>query len=365
MPASMPSTGHELPDLFRYGDGSRVLMRADWPKRRAEIAAAIVPAEYGELPPARALFPMEKFRPSVTSFEGKRYLRPWLAVDGAEGLLFFPEVYLPSGPGPFPVIVSGDGCWPMNDKIPREVVTRGVILALFNREAFMFDGTTPKEEPFDLRHAFPGDYGALTAWAWGYHRTIDYLLTLPEVDPARIAVMGHSRGGKAALLAGATDERIAVTCANQSGCGGAGCFRWQGEKSETLRDILAQFPHWFAPDLHRYLGRETELPFDQHSLKALIAPRALLTTEALGDPWANPEGSWQTHRAAREVYRFLGVEDKIGIRFRAGPHDQTLLDWQALLDFMEVQFQGKASREPFDQGPFDLPPAHAWCAPLS
>ena len=143
-----------------------------------------------------------------------------------------------------------------------------------------------------------------------------------------------------------------MTSANDSGCGGAGCFRIQGPNSETLADILRNFPFWFAPGLKEYIGKEHLLPFDQHSLKALVAPRALLTTEALGDPWANPTGTWQTHAAAKEVYRCLDVPQRIGIWYREGGHQHGLADWTALLDFADWQFRGKQPATRFDSNPF-------------
>src|SRR5437763_10803261 len=109
----------------------------------------------------------------------------------------------------------------------------------------------------------------MAAWAWGYHRAVDFLVTLRSVDKDRIAVTGHSRGGKAALLAGAIDARVALTAPNCSGCGGAGCFRFRGPQSERLADILQSFPGWFTPRLRDFIGREDQLPFDQHELKAL------------------------------------------------------------------------------------------------
>jgi dienelactone hydrolase len=355
---------HELPDLFRFDDGTRVQSRSDWARRRAEIAGALVPIEYGELPPHRpATTRFELKRSSVDRFGGAELRQYLISMAAVPRIAFLLDLLIPTSSGPFPAIVSGDACWPLNDEVPREVLKRGVILAHFNREQIVPDKSEPEEEPA-LRHAFPGDYGALAAWAWGHQRVIDLLLTLPEVNPGQIAVTGHSRGGKTALLAGAMDERIALVHANQSGCGGAGCFRWQAEKSETLADILRQYPHWFAPGLKDFIGREEALPFDQHSLKALVAPRPLLTTESLDDPWANPEGTWQSHRAAREAYRFLGAEENIDIQFRHGPHDHALADWVALLDFMEVHFRGKAPVPPAEANPFlDLPPAQHWQAP--
>jgi hypothetical protein len=207
-------------------------------------------------------------------------------------------------------------------------------------------------------------FSALSAWAWGYHRCIDHLVTRDDVRHDQIAITGHSRGGKAVLLAGATDERVALTAPNNSGCGGAGCYRWQGSGSETLSDILRAFPYWFGPQLHTYIDRESSLPFDGHSLKALVAPRALLSTEALDDLWANPSGTWQTHRAAREVYKFLGAEEQIGIWFRAGEHLHGLSDWRACLDFADWRLRDKAPSYAFDANPFpNMRPAFKWTAP--
>ena len=207
----------------------------------------------------------------------------------------------------------------------------------------------------------PGDCPALAVWAWGYHRAVDALFQLDFVDQDCIAVVGHSRGGKAALLAGACDERIALTSANCSGAGGAGCFRFLGAGSETLADVLHAFPHWMSPNLAQFAGREDTLPFDQHFLKALIAPRALLTTEALQDLWANPLGTWLTHLAGREAYRFLGVPDRMAIRVREGGHDHCTADWLALLDFCESVFRGRARAVNLEVNPFPgLQPSFNW-----
>ena len=123
----------------------------------------------------------------------------------------------------------------------------------------------------------------------------------------RLATTERVMGGKTVLLAGATDERIAVTGPNDSGSGGAGSFVWQGPESENMGHGKEMIPYWYGPDLWQYIGKETEMPFDQHFLKALVAPRALVSTEALGDVWANPSGTLKTHLAAKEVFKFLGT----------------------------------------------------------
>jgi hypothetical protein len=188
--------------------------------------------------------------------------------------------------------------------------------------------------------------------------------TLDVVDKKHIAVTGHSRGGKTALLSGATDERIALTAPNNSGCGGAGCYRLQADGSEDIAAIIKNFPFWFAPHFRDFIGKIDRLPFDQHTVKALVAPRALLSTEALKDLWANPKGTQQSYSAAKEVYDFLGAGDRIGIVFRPGGHDQNADDWAALLDFADKQFFGRSVERRFDKLAFpDAERGYLWKAP--
>ena len=246
-----------------------------------------------------------------------------------------------------------DLCWRYaTDMVVSEILNRGMILAQFNRVEIVSDVPYSTNRVGGLYEVIPsGTFGAIAAWAWGYHRCLDVLISMDFVDTFRIAVVGHSRGGKTTLLAGATDERIALTSANNSGAGGAGCYRVKGPQSETLADLIDAFPYWFGPLMKDYVDTENELPFDQHFLKALIAPRALLTTEGLGDLWSNPTGTWQTHLAAKEVYRFLRVEDRIAIHFREGGHDHSLADWKAFMDFMELQLCGQEMERLFNCNP--------------
>jgi hypothetical protein len=193
---------------------------------------------------------------------------------------------------------------------------------------------------------------------------VDYLLTRADVDPKHIAITGHSRGGKTVLLAGALDERIALTAPNDSGCGGCGCYRVMGSKAETLEMITRNFPYWFEPHFAEFAGHEDRLPIDQHSVKALLAPRALLETEALADLHANPQGSQQTFLAAREVFEFLGAADQIGIGWREGQHDHTITDWTALLDFADWRFFGKRPGRSFGTLAFpQSPKIYDWAKP--
>jgi hypothetical protein len=348
------ASGVALPDLFRFENGAHVRRREDWRARRQELLDAIVPLQYGGLPPAPARSRGETLHASpVARLNGARNITCRVVTGPDRSFSFILNLLAPAGEGPFPVVITGDACWRyVTDEIAGEVLRRGNVLAQFNRVELAAD-IPNADRTTGIYPLYPeATFGALAAWAWGYHRCIDVLEQMEFVDRTRIAVVGHSRGGKASLLAGATDERIALTAANDSGCGGAGCYRRQGLDSETLADIVKRFPYWFGPRFGEYIGRESELPFDQHFLKAAVAPRLLLTTEALGDLWANPTGAWETHVAARAVYRFLGVEERIGIWYRAGGHAHTQADWETLLDFMDWHFGGRQPQLRYDRDPF-------------
>ena len=344
-------TAAGLPDLLRFNDGRRVSTPAQWPARRAELLEALQAIQYGHLPPPLAVAASRLHSTMVSSQEGPTATQYRLTA-GPHGVSWLVTVHLPAGAGPFPVVVDGDGCWGYpTDEVLFAVARRGYALAAFNRVELAADDSSSGRD-VGLYAAFPeGDFGALAAWAWGYHRVVDFLHQVAGIDPTRIAVTGHSRGGKAALLAGATDERIALTAPNNSGCCGAGCSRFPDEGGERLADITRSFPYWFSPRLAEYVGREAELPFDQHALKAAVAPRPLLSTEARGDMWASPRGTRLTYEAAREIYRFLGVENRTGIWYRDGGHAHTLEGWNTLLDFADLQFYGKPAARSFDLHP--------------
>ncbi|HLH54007.1 MAG TPA: acetylxylan esterase [Verrucomicrobiae bacterium] len=194
--------------------------------------------------------------------------------------------------------------------------------------------------------------GTLAAWAWGFQRCVDYLVQDPDVDPTRIAAVGHSRNGKAALLAAAFDERISIAFPHQAGCGGSAPSR--GTVGESVKAINDRFPHWFNSNFKAFNEATDRLPFDQNCLVALCAPRAVLFSAAQEDQWANPAGQFEVLEAADRVYTLLGCQGlqttqmpplrqlagkRLGYYIREGKHSMTADDWRVFMDFAEGQWK--------------------------
>jgi len=197
----------------------------------------------------------------------------------------------------------------------------------------------------------PADRGTIAAWAWGFHRCVDYLVTERRIDRRRLATVGHSRNGKTALLAAALDERIALTIPHQAGCGGTAPSR--GTVGESVKRINESFPHWFNAEFKKFNEQTQRLPFDQNALVALCAPRPVLFSNAVEDQWANPNGQFEVLQTADPVYRFLKaggleaktvpplgqlVKSKLGYYIRPGKHSMTSGDWEVFLEFADAHF---------------------------
>lgn len=273
---------------------------------------------------------------------------------------------------PVPVFVFGDHFNAETSKdhlahypgIPTNTITaRGYAYVAFNfNDLAPNDYAAVEDEPKLLpRNKVHAEYGSqcpdgakgtLAAWAWGFSRVMDWIETRPELDVRRVAIVGHSRGGKAALWAGAQDARIALTVANNSGAGGVRALRERLPGAEQIADFRREgVGHWFADAFHSYAGREAELPYDAPDLLGLIAPRLLYIASAADDAWGGPAGEFAAVRKAA-IARAGNGEDgfpyaeypgaggcvtrgPIGYHVRAGKHKLLPEDWVRFMDFAD------------------------------
>jgi hypothetical protein len=382
----------ELPDPLVMLDGTKVATREDWfDKRRPELKALFQYYMYGELPPAPPKVEAKVEHEDPAAFGGKATLKEIaLTVAPPEVPPIRLLVVVPNRrKGPVPAFVgmnfSGNHSLVRDPKVRvqtgwiypnypgvknnhsteasrdsnaeswslEQTVDRGYAAATF------YNGDVDPDRPDErggLRPYLktlggatgPGECATIAAWAWGIHRAVDYLVTDKDIDTKRIAVFGHSRLGKTALLAAAFDVRIALAIPHQAGCGGTAPSR--GKVGESVKQINDHFPHWFCAAFKEFNNQPEKLPFDQDCLAALVAPRPLLFSNAVEDTWANPAGQFQVLKAAEPVYQFLGVPglgvgtipppgklagDRLAFFIRPGKHSTTREDWKAFLDFAD------------------------------
>ncbi len=356
----------ELPNPFLFTDGTPVRTPQDWPRRRAELKDLFQDYEYGHLPPKPKTMTVKRGA-KVVDKDNQVVLEDFdvnLAQDDKTFTMHVRLALPADAKAPVPVVVqSGFG---------RRSAASGQRFALFARRGYAVAECQFNEVALDNKdrartvgvYRLFGDRidcGALLAWAWGVSRVIDALEGVDAVDTKKVVVTGHSRYGKAALLAGAFDERIAVTVPSHSGCAGCSPYRFIYGRSEQLHNIVGAFPHWFRPDFNQFVGKVEHLPVDQHELIALVAPRALLATEGTQDAWINPQGSQLTYRAAKKVYDFLKAGDRISIRFRPVGHIPSNED---LLAYADHVFFQKALPEEFGKPAYpEEPNGFAWDVP--
>lgn len=250
-----------------------------------------------------------------------------------------------------PVRGSRDGRWPVG-----MILSRGYGLATFFKgdlDPEWDDGFSNGVHPLFYRQGQtfpdPDEWGAIGAWAWGYSRALDYLETDKDVDAERVSTIGHSRLAKTALWAAVSDTRFAMAYPNNSGCCGAAISR--RAYGETLETMIIHYHYWYCQNFWKYAGHEDLLPFDQHELIALMAPRPVYVASGEYDRWSDPVGEFLSVSEASKVYEFLGLkgvgtcempgpwtplhDGLIGYHMRSGPHDITTYDWAQFLDFCD------------------------------
>ncbi len=350
----------QLPDIFTMDNGERLTNPADWEKRRAEIYKTAIELQYGTIPPAPEFLEVETLYVGKTSNSYKI-----ITGTRANPVSFRMQLYHPNIPAPYPVIVDGDMCFPYhthNDYI-KTALDKNIAWAFFDRTELAHDIRGEGRRQGQLYKTYPEyTFGALGAWAWGYSRCVDALLSLGLADESAIIFSGHSRGGKTAMLAGALDTRATIVNPNETNAGSCSCYRihmsalnerGEEKKSETLADLYSRFDFWLGEGMAQYTERENELPFDCHFLKAMIAPRTLFISEAVHDIWGNPIGSWQTTKAAEELFDFLDAKDQLFWYFRDGSHSHALEDVQMLVNLIEHKLHGAPLSENFFRRPFE------------
>ena len=359
----------KLPDPFLFEDGSRVRTKEDWLRRREELFRIGVELPYGDRIPTP-----EYFRTDPLCLGSESHTYRITAGPKDCPVSFYMHLFMPdkASTKPWPVVIDGDMCW--CDSYNREwlgaFLKKGIAVCMFNRCEIVSDVRSEgKRSP--LYRAYPDlEFGALMAWAWGYSRCLDALLSLGYTDGSCVAFTGHSRGGKTALLAGVLDDRATIVNPNDSGCGGAGCYHnsvfaitedGDEKREESVEAIIDQFDYWFSEKFRVYYNNVEEMPFDAHYLKALVAPRVLLEGNAASDLWANPVGSFQTASAASEVYKFLDVRENHYWYYRTGYHDHLPEDVERLAKLMLC---GKGTDDEYYVTPFEKPePIYDWRCP--
>lgn len=387
----------KLPNPFVFDNGTPLTDPSEWNKRRAEIYKTAIELQYGTMPPKPEVLKVDPL------YIGRGYHpSTYRITTGKVGhtLSFDMTVFKASRSEKCPVAIDGDHCfgYVYKDDFVRDFVDHGVTLVMFNRTALFSDiawycvDDTVKdsyeydyvnktvealnrgERPSPLAEIYPEyTFGAIGAWAWGYSRCVDALELLGFADMNCITFTGHSRGGKTAMLAGALDERAAIVNPNETCAGACSCYRLEikaitedGDvcESEALGPLSKSFPKWMGPTLKDYVGREEELPFDSHFLKAMVAPRVLFVSEAASDIWANPVGSYITTEAAGEVFKFLGAENNLLWYFRRGYHHHNREDVAQLINVIRHVKYGEPLNDKYGKLPFKKPePAYDWSAP--
>ncbi len=362
-----------LPDPFITRAGTRVQTITDWEARRVEILEDVIGLEFDGMPPKP-----ETFRVEGTHVRGRGATSSYRIHCGTrENPFTFPfYIYRPDKVGKLPVVLTGDMTYTQNcdDAVIAEAHRRGFIVVKFNRTELAPDFADPNRT-HGINALWPElPFSTISAWAWGYHRVVDALATFDFVDMDRIAITGHSRGGKTVLLAGATDTRIRYTCPNGSGTHGCGTYRFYQEEesddpnahSETLGFMMDHLGYWMGQGLAAYVGREETLPYDTHFIKTLVAPRCYLETNGYGDTWANPRGAYLGLLAAREVWKLYGAEDKCQCWYRNGGHNHGMPEFCALFDFMEADMYDTPLPASITRLPYtDMEPQHDWTAPAA
>jgi hypothetical protein len=340
-------------ELLRMRDGTPVRTPEDWwVRRRPEILHLVRDNLYGRIPDRRrwpaiawSVGPVTTGTANGVAFQ-ERVVTGAIDTSGYPGLRDVPRIEgtlrtpLDMRGRPVPVVITFDpspSAWQFTAPYNYGVFAyRATALQPDVGGAAMSSFLIGLVNKGRWRH--PLDWGALAAWSWGISRVIDHFETDPEVDATRIAVQGHSRFGKATLVAAAYDERIAAAFPSSAGALGTSWARraW-GETLELVCGADTEY-HWVAGNIMRYGGelrpgtywprRVERLPVDVHCVMALVAPRVVLTNggtdtpPGFGDAWTDPRGMYLAGAFASPAWHLLGWPGQVippGTVFTSGP----------------------------------------------
>ncbi|MFP6596483.1 MAG: acetylxylan esterase [Candidatus Hydrogenedentota bacterium] len=372
---------YDLPELLVTPDGRTITTADEWMNiRRPQILSLFSNLIYGKTPTPESPIKVEFELVKVDKeFMKGRATRKDIAIrfsndKGKTEMLVI--AYVPNdADGPVPAIMkhsfnnthgkdfdahaSRDGFlrnrWPLGDMLDRGF---GFIAVYQNdlvshNEVDFNRGIAPLF--YQTGQSFPKahEWGCLSIVAWGAMRAMDYLETDDDFDHTRIAIMGHSKMGKATLWTAAQDERFALAISAQSGCAGAAL--WRRKSGETLEKMVTRFPYWLSRNAWKFVNQEDDLPVDQHMLLAAIAPRPVYIHSATGDTWADSRGEYLSAYHASPVYELLGkkgleseasprvgkaiIKSDIGYHVREGGHSIEPYDWEQFLNFCEYHLK--------------------------
>ena len=359
---------YELPDLFTSNDGMKINTSDLWNNvRRHEIIELFRKNVYGRVPvtPYKKSFKVVNLEKNAMDGAAKLKQVNITINSNNKSLVIHLTLFTPNKTQkPVPVFLLIDN-WGPGNTVPdwklkgefwpvKEAIERGYGMAVFSSSDLDpddFDNFKNGIHGVLDKNPRPDDaWGTIAAWAWGASRCMDYLVTDKDVAPQKVAIVGHSRGGKTALWAGAEDTRFTMVVSNESGAGGAALARRRF--GETVERLNTAFPHWFCTNYKKYNHNEKALPVDMHMLLALIAPRALYIDCADKDLWGDPHGSYISLYNAVPVFKLLGrisdisesmpplnkqvISGKVAFHIRDGVHNLLLKDWNWFMDFADM-----------------------------
>ena len=369
-----PPAPKDVTPLMVTVSGDAVTSKEQWESvRRPEIVRLLLEQEYGVRPVERpADLAFSETAAPEECYGGKalrKRIRAVYSGPGGKGEMNF-SAWIPRRSTPAPVFVHSsprpsetaddvNGPRPVYWLPVDDIVSRGFAVVAYCNQEVAEDwkgadvataGVFKVFGPGDLLGRKPTEWGIISAWAWGMSRVLDWIETEPLLDSTRAAAVGLSRNGKTALVAGAFDRRFALTVSCCSGCSGAKLNHMELWESEHIKDIMVA-AKWFCPNYGKYAGCEFSMPFDQHFLLALVAPRLLYVSSATEDAWAGPRGEFASLELAAPVWRLYGLPGlvahgfpkpdvplnagSLGYHLRTGVHDITRYDWQCYMDFAE------------------------------